>query len=115
MIQIEDESVMHFIERYQVFSKTRPHSHVRIEGGKYLLDYKVIDLFWNLYCDEFERNQNIIHSIAEQPSNDPKTFIPIIVDIDLKITGEDPMRLYSENDATTLIDIFQEHYRAVTG
>jgi phage/plasmid-associated DNA primase len=107
----EDESVSlkQFVEKYKV-SKAKTHSHVSIiDKACYYLDYKVIDDFWNLYCDKFAQNQDIIHSIAEQPSNEPNTFIPIIVDIDLKLeaVGE-PMRLYNEEDVITLIEIFQE-------
>ena len=112
VIQVEDEPVplKQFVGEHKVFSKTRPHTHVSIiDKVCYLLDYKVIDGFWNLYCDKFAQNQDIIHSIAEQPSNEPNTFIPIIVDIDLKLeaVGE-PMRLYDEKDVIDLINIFQQ-------
>ena len=101
-----DSELRTFIQKYHLVSPATPCTHVSLvpPTGRYLLDYKVIDKFWELYCTKFEGNSNIVHGIAESPQQDPKTFIPIIIDIDLKVTEVgDPRLLYTKGDVLTLV------------
>jgi intein/homing endonuclease/phage/plasmid-associated DNA primase len=73
-----------------------------------MMDHKVIDKFWELYCGKLKENPEVIHGLAENPQQDPKTFIPIIIDIDLHVHAEgEPRLLYTKDDISTLVDILQ--------
>ena len=79
-------SLPKFLRTHQVYRKNKPFTHVSLaggkDGGKYLIDYQVKDEFWNLYCESLEKGEHLF--LAEQPDGNDKTFIPIIIDIDLK-------------------------------
>jgi phage/plasmid-associated DNA primase len=105
-----DEELQKFIKKYHLVSPASPCTHVSLiqPHGRFMLDHKVIDKFWEIYCEKFKRSPDIVHGIAEFPQSDPKTFIPIIIDIDLKLHAEgEPRLLYTKEDVSTLVDILQ--------
>lgn len=87
-------------------SNTCPYTHLSVVGGKYMIDYKVKEKFWKLYCKAVGNGE--ILNIAERIDENPKTFIPIIIDIDLKRRGEIPVKLYNEGEVKELVDILQK-------
>ena len=71
-----------------------------------MIDHQSKEEFWNLYCESLEKGEPLF--LAEQVSKDDKTFIPIIIDIDLKQNGEVPTKLFTDNDIIEIVDILQE-------
>ena len=102
------DSTLKKLLRKHLVRKGRPFTHVSLEGGNYMVDYQLKEEFWNLYQEYLEKGEHLF--LAEQLDGDEKTFIPIIIDIDLKHSiqnGEVPIKLYTDEDITEIVNILQ--------
>ena len=106
-----DSSLKKFMRKH-LARKGRPFTHVSLkgdkEGGIYMFGYQLKEEFWNLYQESLEKGEHIF--LAEQLDGYEKTFIPIIIDIDLKQNtqnGEVPIKLYTDEDIIEIVNILQ--------
>ena len=53
--------------------------------GKYQMDRNTIDKFWDIYSDNFNSKPNFLYGLAEKPQH----YLPILVDVDIKIVMEE--------------------------
>lgn len=77
--------------------------------GKFRFNRKTLDDFWELYCEEIYNNENIVYGIAEKPLH----YLPVLVDIDIKIKETEEMKidtehLYNFEQVIQVIKIYQD-------
>jgi len=88
------------------------HSHVSLSGqkGKFQLDRKNLETFWNLYCSgRVERKEKFIVGIAEKPQQ----YIPVLVDVDIKKERktQTQTQIYSEKHIIETVAVYQSILR----
>lgn len=91
------------------------HTHVSLirPKGRFQFNRQTLEDFWEVYCECIESNEeDTILGIAEKP----QAYLPIIVDIDLKVRdigqdlGED---LYTEEQLKTVVSTYQSVLRQI--
>ncbi len=87
------------------------HTHVSMvqPRGKYQFNRSNLELFWPLYNKEIEENNDFIVGIAEKPQN----YLPVLVDIDLKLRDDnsDIERLYTDSHVLDVIQVYNDVLR----
>jgi P4 family phage/plasmid primase-like protien len=75
--------------------------------GKFRMDRKDLEAFWQLYCTRLRENPNFLCGFAEKPND----FLPLLVDVDLGVKLEDGVdteeKLYSLEEAKTVMRAYQ--------
>ena len=91
-------------------------THVSLFGppGKFSLDRRQMDAFWDKYCAEIEgKGKSFKCGVAEKPQH----YLPILVDVDLarKADGvdSDPKPIYSRDHVDKLVKTYQEVLRKI--
>ena len=92
------------------------HTHVSLiqPKGAFILGRKKLEEFWKLYCDLINNQEEVIIGIAEKS----QTYMPILVDIDLKIKVQEGMeiqddKLYTDEEVNIVIQTYQSVIRKV--
>jgi P4 family phage/plasmid primase-like protien len=93
------------------------YSHVSMVNpkGTFYFTNSRIEEFWNLYCDAVykDKKNKINLGIAEKP----QTYIPVLVDIDLKLPEEDvedvTKKIYKKEEVISTIEIYQSILRKI--
>ena len=91
------------------------HTHVSMvqPKGKFQLNRQKLEDLWTAYCDKITNETNPIVGIAEKPQH----YLPILVDIDLKIRDEDDIEygehLYTEEQVSQVIEVYQSVLRNI--
>jgi P4 family phage/plasmid primase-like protien len=102
------ESVSKILENTRVNSDYHTHVSMIQPIGKYNIPKQMMDNFWDKYCEEIEQsNFNKKHyGIAEKPH----VYLPIIVDIDLKLKCDekDYDSLYTDAQLENSVRNYQE-------
>ena len=90
------------------------YSHVSLvlPRGKYCLSSRpLLEKFWKNYCTSVLEEKSIAFGIAEVP----QLFIPILVDVDLKFSGDDlkheGKHFYSEDLVHKVVTVYQHVLR----
>ena len=81
------------------------HTHVSLMNpkGSFQFNRQTTEEFWNVYCEYIETEQEYNLGIAEKP----QVYMPILVDIDLKIETTDIYVLYNEEQVKQIIKLYQ--------
>lgn len=83
------------------------YSHVSLiqPRGKYTLNRHKLEEFWEMYSSIIYKDKNAIFGIAEKPQN----YLPVIVDVDIKVKEEDIVyeTIYTEKHTKRIIEIYQ--------
>tara|TARA_A100001011_G_C14313335_1_gene846727 strand:+ start:73 stop:2808 length:2736 start_codon:yes stop_codon:yes gene_type:complete len=94
------------------------HSHVSMvqPRGRFQFNRPTLEKFFDEYCDIIYKNKTQILGIAEKP--DPNQYMPVLVDVDLKVKDEGDIEienehLYNENQIIQLIGIYQSVIREI--
>ena len=77
------------------------HTSMIEPTGKFQFSRQTLEEFFNLYCQEIE-NKNYFYGITEKPQQ----YVPILIDIDLKIKTSSSSSLYSEKQVLQIINIY---------
>jgi hypothetical protein len=91
------------------------HTHVSLikPKGKYQLGRSSFSAFWDSYCSAiYTHGTDIKIGIAEKPQE----YLPVIVDVDLRIREEyfpDLESLYTENQLKSIVTIYQSVLRNI--
>lgn len=90
------------------------HTHVSLikPKGKYQFNREILERFWDIYCKLIEEDSKTILGIAEKPQQ----YLPVIVDIDLRIKDEEDFienSLYTEQQLHTVIQTYQSTLRQI--
>ena len=91
------------------------HTHVSMlqPKGKFQLNRQKLEDLWNVYCTKIYEDDDPIVGIAEKPQH----YLPILVDIDLKIKDEDDIEygehLYTKDQVSQVIEIYQSVLRNI--
>lgn len=91
------------------------HTHVSLirPKGKFQFNRQTLEEFWEAYCNFIESNEDPVIGVAEKPQQ----YLPVLVDIDLRIRdeGEESMgdSLYTEEQLTTIVEIYQSTLRQI--
>lgn len=87
------------------------HTHVSLFNpkGKFQFNRNDLEKFWNEYCDLIYSNLQIKLGVAEKP----QPYLPVLVDVDLKLRSNDLVSLYSLEDVKQLIHIYQAVLREI--
>jgi P4 family phage/plasmid primase-like protien len=102
----------------QILKKNRVdrsfHSHVSLVSPKgcYQINRKDIEEFWQSYSETIFENPNEVLGIAERPQN----YIPVMVDIDIKIhckEGERIKSVYTNKHVEDIVGIYQSVLRDI--
>ena len=99
-------------ENYTHVSMVHPMGRFRIKPDER-------DAFWKVYCDRLYNNPNFIAGLAEHPEKNVRTqYLPIFVDVDLKIPFDPAHRdsnqkLYTYEQVFQVIRIYQEQLKAI--
>jgi P4 family phage/plasmid primase-like protien len=110
-----EESVRKILEACRTES-TEFYTHVSLINpkGKFNIDRSYTELFWKNYCKLLKKVDNPIIGIAEKP----QIFLPILVDIDIKIKEDEldeeydiSETLYTHDQILTLIKVYQQVIR----
>lgn len=108
-------------ENYTTNQNTIHCTHVSMINpiGKYSFDTNTLEKLWDIYCENVynssENNTNFIVGLAEKPRN----YIPILVDVDLKILNTDEVvrfeddHIYSRDHVLRVIEIYQTVLREI--
>lgn len=106
-----DVEISSFISKFNVRNpKCSTHTSMIKPTGNFQLEYEQQEQFMELYCNKLVKQKKFVHGIAEVV-HPPNNFIPIIVDIDIKIqvSEQTPIeRLYSNTNVEDLISIYQD-------
>lgn len=107
------------IAKYLSTKKTNSliYTHISIiqPKGKYLIERDQFENFWKLYNDRMYNDNTTIVGIGENPQE----FLPILVDIDLKILLDEsddfkePPKLYTQEDLDMVIGVYQSIIRHI--
>lgn len=90
------------------------HTHVSLikPMGKFQFNRQVLEEFWSLYCDLINEEKKPNIGIAEKYQQ----YIPVLVDIDLKIKNDENFledSLYTYEDVKIIISIYQSILREI--
>jgi len=89
------------------------YSHVSLfdPKRKYSIDRNNIEAFWQLYCDLVNDEEDIKSGIAEIP----QTFLPVVVDVDLKIrvNTKEQKPLHNKEEVETIVGVYQNVLRKI--
>ena len=80
--------------------------------GAFQFNRKNTEIFWEIYCEKIKSNPNAMIGIAEKQQH----YIPILVDIDIKIVDESidfGEHLYSEEQVIKVISVYQSVLRQI--
>ena len=90
------------------------HTHVSLlqPRGKFQFTRQKLENFWEIYCKKIIENDSII-GIAEKPQH----YLPVLVDIDIKIKTEQEEKygehLYNNNHIEQIIGVYQSILRNI--
>ena len=90
------------------------HTHVSLvqPKGRFNFNRKGIEKLWDIYCDNIQKEDCIV-GLAEKPQQ----YLPILVDVDLKIKDDGTIdygeHLYTEEQCTQVIEIYQSVLREI--
>jgi len=94
------------------------HTHVSMikPYGKHMFNRQILEEFWEAYCDVIELEDNPVLGIAEKP----QPYLPVIVDIDLRIrdegnlsSGEFSDALYTDEQLKSVVETYQSTLRQI--
>ena len=92
------------------------HTHVSMIApkGKFQFNRQTLEEFWNLYCNMITDTPTVAIGIAEKS----QTYLPVLVDVDLKIKDDDSKdeisdELYTQEQLQTVIQIYQSTLRQI--
>ena len=82
--------------------------------GKYNINRRDIEDFWDLYCDTLYQNENMICGLAERPCD----YSPVLNDTDIKIDYNPEIhsldkKLYKETHLKQIVMIYQKHFKQI--
>jgi hypothetical protein len=81
------------------------HVSMVMPKGKFQFNRQTREAFYDVYQDVIssDKDKDIVLGVAEKPQQ----YIPILVDVDLKIKGEIPTELYTTNEVIKIVEIYQ--------
>jgi P4 family phage/plasmid primase-like protien len=90
------------------------HTHVSLirPKGKFQFNRQTLEEFWEAYCNFISTDPDPIIGIAEKPQQ----YLPVIVDIDLKVRDEEQEigeSLYTNEQLETVVQIYQSTLRQI--
>lgn len=82
--------------------------------GRFNFSRKVIENFWDVYCERLHKDPDMVSGVAERPLD----YLPILADIDIKIPYEPKKhsldeKLYDQNHLKQTIIIYQKHLKQI--
>jgi len=105
-------SVHEILNNTRVFGDFHTHVSMIQPMGKFNISRSAIDEFWEKYCDSIEEDEKVSYGIAEKL----QTYIPILVDVDIKVPyaeDKDIKRLYTREQLEDIIRTYQEVIRTI--
>ncbi len=105
------ENFENFINSKRVNSTYYTHVSMGEPFGKFQIDRKCIEEFWELYIEEATKggddyNKELGYCIAEKPGH----YLPVLVDVDLKIIETFELKgdkLYTEDQLNIVVKLYQ--------
>lgn len=90
------------------------HTHVSLirPKGKFQFNRQTLEDFWEAYCNFIQSNEDAMVGIAEKPQQ----YLPILVDVDLRIRDEGDdigEGLYTEEQLQTIVETYQSTLRQI--
>lgn len=90
------------------------HTHVSLikPKGKFQFNRQNLEKFWDLYCKLIEENNDPMVGVAEKPQQ----YLPIIVDIDLRMKDDGeviPDGLYTDQQLISVVQVYQSVLRHI--
>jgi hypothetical protein len=85
------------------------HTHVSMvhPKGKFQISKHVTESFWHAYCTDIFNDEKTEYGLAEKP----QSFIPVLVDIDIKVEfteDKDVTCLYTEYQLENIVRNYQD-------
>jgi P4 family phage/plasmid primase-like protien len=106
-------SVHEILNNTRVFGDFHTHVSMIQPMGKFNISRNAIEEFWDKYCEAvYEDDEKISYGIAEKL----QTYIPILVDIDIKVPyteDKDIKRLYAKEQLEDIVRTYQEVIRTI--
>ena len=109
-----DSVLYSFMKEYRDDSKYYTHSSQMVPTtGKFRIETHNIDNFWNLYCDRYkELKDKFMSGLAERP----KDYLPVIVDIDIRIEYDSEIHgeesnlehFYKDKHINKMVQMYQD-------
>ena len=111
MEQMITTNLLCILKENNVYENFFTHVSLINPKGRYSLNRSILSKFWAEYCKIIcTNNDKISLGLAESPQE----YIPILVDVDLKIVSEDFRDKYYTDDFTTaLIKIYQKILKSI--
>ena len=99
---------------YKHYSESLFHTHVSMiqPKGKFQFNRKGLEEFWEAYCDLLKNTKNPIVGVAEKA----QAYLPVLVDIDIKILDEDKnwgKHIYDITHVSQVVDTYQSVLRSI--
>ena len=105
-------SVSQILENNRVTGDYHTHVSMVHPKGKFQISKHIIESFWNAYCTDILNDEKVEYGLAEKP----QTFIPILVDIDIKIEyteSNDVNRLYTDYQLENIVRNYQDVLKTI--
>ena len=108
------DSILNLLKNNYADGVYHTHTSMIEPIGKYQFNRTEIESFWELYCDKIYFEKDPIIGITEKSQQ----YIPVLVDIDIKLKVEDTKEeevehLYTEDNVLSLIRIYQQVLRRI--
>lgn len=99
---------------YKHYSESVFHTHVSMiqPKGKFQFNRQGLEEFWDVYCKLLKDVDNPIVGVAEKP----QIYLPILVDIDIKVSDSDKVygeHIYDETHVSQVVDSYQSVLRNI--
>tara|TARA_Y100000996_G_scaffold414633_1_gene406099 strand:- start:516 stop:3245 length:2730 start_codon:yes stop_codon:yes gene_type:complete len=101
------------LENYRVSNNMHTHVSMISPKGKFQLNRQNLEKYWDIYSELLINNKDvdIISGVAEKPQN----YLPVLVDVDLKIEDKNESidKLYKDTHIISTIEIYQSILRNI--
>lgn len=108
-----DQSLQKILRKYYVDGVFHTHVSLIQPKGRYQFNREGLEEFWEIYSKVLSENKDPIMGIAEKP----QPCMPVLADVDIKIksTPDDSFgeKLYSQEQVTQVIQVYQSVLRKV--
>lgn len=107
-----NSTINNFLKKYRTDGIIYTHVSMINPKGKFQMNRKQVDEFWNMYCESISNDKNIISGIGEKVNN----YLPVLVDVDLKLKEDEDTnydRLYDDTQIINTVEVYQSVLRNI--
>ena len=107
-----NSTINNFLKKYRTDGIIYTHVSMINPKGKFQMNRKQVDDFWNMYCESISNDKDIISGIGEKVNN----YLPVLVDVDLKLKEDEDTnydRLYDDTQIINTVEVYQSVLRNI--